>query len=110
MTPPSTPLTWGKIADEGRTAIVLRLVLVDRTITFPYSAFFRWELAVDDTEILTIHAWPQATVTVRGRNLAPLRDALDAARLEHIRAQGERAALRAGPAEPWIQGIELQLS
>jgi hypothetical protein len=83
---------------------VLRFILSDRTVSFPYHSLVRWELALGETETLVVQSG-QIVVTVRGRHLGPLRDGLDAARLEQVRAQGDRAALRTGPGEPWIQGI-----
>lgn len=98
------PPAWGRLANEGRTAIVVRFVLPDRTVSLPYHTLARWELSVGDSEVLAIQA-AGVLVTVRGRQLAILRDGLDQARLEQVRAQGERAALRTAPGEPWIQGI-----
>lgn len=99
---------WGRLADEGRTAIVVRFVLLDRTLSLPYHTLVRWELSVGESEALAIQA-AGVLVTVRGRGLAILRDGLDQARLEQVRAQGERAALRAAPGEPWIQGIAVEV-
>lgn len=104
---PSGAASWGRLCDEGRTAAVVRIVLIDRTISFPYHTLVRWELSVGDNETLVIQAGG-TLVTVRGRHLAPLRDGLDAARLEQVRAQGQRAGLHAGPSEPWIQGITIE--
>ncbi len=114
MTPPEklpaiAATIWGRLTDEGRSAVVLRLILADRTVSFPYHTLVRWELALGETETLVVQAGV-TTITVRGRHLGVLRDGLDAARLEHVRAQGERAALRAAPAEPWIHGITLATS
>lgn len=105
--PIHTPPAWGRLSDEGRTAVVVRVVLVDRTVSFPYHTLVRWELSVGETETLAIQAGG-VLVTVRGRHLAPLRDGLDQARLEQVRAQGDRAALRATAGEPWIQGITVE--
>lgn len=99
---------WGRLANEGRTAIVVRFVLLDRTVSLPYHTLVRWELSVGESETLAIQA-TGVLVTVRGRALAILRDGLDQARLEQVRAQGERAALRAAPGEPWIQGIAVEV-
>jgi len=99
--------SWGRLADEGRTAVVVRVVLPDRTVSFPYHTLVRWELSVGDNETLVIQAGG-TLVTVRGRHLAPLRDGLDSARLEQVRAQGQRAGLHAAPSEPWIQGITIE--
>lgn len=99
---------WGRLTEEGRTAIVVRFILLDRTLSLPYHTLVRWELSVGDGESLVIQA-AGVLVTIRGRHLAPLRDGLDQARLEQVRAQGERAALRATPGEPWIQGIAVEV-
>jgi hypothetical protein len=111
MTPLKKPLanaatTWGRLTDEGRSAVVLRAVLTDRTVSLPYHTLARWELSLGETETLIVHSGP-LVVTVRGRRLGPLRDALDTARLEQVRAQGERAALHAVATEPWIQSITI---
>ena len=106
QTNPHGAAPWGRLADEGRTAVVFRVALLDRTVSFPYHTLVRWELSVGDNETLVVQAGG-TLVTIRGRHLAPLRDGLDTARLEQVRSQGERAALRSGPTEPWIQGITL---
>ena len=100
---------WGRLTGEGRSAAVIRFILPDRTISFPYHALTRWEYAVGETETLLVFAGTN-TITVRGRHLGPLRDGLDRARLEQVRVQGERAALRATPNEPWIQAITVRNS
>jgi hypothetical protein len=98
--------SWGRLSSESRSAAVIRFILPDRTISFPYHTLTQWVHSVGDAETLEISAGT-LLVTVRGRNLVRLRDGLDAGRLEQAKAQGDRAALRASPQEPCIQGIQI---
>lgn len=99
--------TWGRLSSEGRSAAVIRLILPDRTVSFPYHTLARWEYSVGESESLLLFAGT-SVVTINGRHLGVLRDGLDAGRLEQVRSQGERAALRAAAHEPWIQGITVK--
>lgn len=98
---------WGRLSGEGRSAAVIRLILLDRTVSFPYHTLVRWEYSVGESEMLLLYAG-NSVVTITGRRLVRLRDGLDAGRLEQVRSQGERAALRAAVHEPWIQGITVK--
>lgn len=93
---PSAP-DWGVIAAEGEAPSVLRLECLDRTESLPYHTLTRWTLQEGKDEILTIYAGG-LVATVKGRELAPLRDALDAGRLVSLRAIPSRyLPVRAGP-------------
>jgi hypothetical protein len=98
--------SWGRLSSEGRSAAVVRFILPDRTVSFPYHTLAYWEHSVGETETLSILAGSNL-VTIRGRRLGVLRDGLDMTRLDQVRAQGERAALRAAPDETWIQSIDV---
>jgi len=96
--------SWGRLSSEGRSAAVVRFVLRDRTVSFPYHTLIRWEYSIGETETLSIYAGT-TLITLRGRRLGLLRDGLDTTRLDQVRAQGERAALRTASNETWVQGI-----
>lgn len=98
--------SWGQLSSEGRSAAVIRFILPDRTVSFPYHTLAYWEHSIGETETLSIVAGTRL-VTIRGRRLGVLRDGLDSTRLDQVRAQGERAALRAAPHETWIQAISI---
>lgn len=85
---PPAPLplvpTWGVVASEDEAPSVLRLECADRTESLPYHTLTRWTHHPGADETLTIQAG-SLVVTVRGRELAPIRDALDAGRLVSLR-------------------------
>ncbi len=85
---PAAPV-WGVIAPEGEPPAVLRLECPDRTESLPYHTLTRWTLQAGGEEVLTLHAGSLA-VTFRGRELALLRDALDAGRLVSVRVFSAR--------------------
>ncbi|MDP1578795.1 MAG: hypothetical protein Q8M02_00855 [Candidatus Didemnitutus sp.] len=85
---PATP-AWGVVAGDDETLSVLRLEMTDRTESLPYHTLTRWTLQLGSDEILTIHAG-SLVVKVRGRELAPVRDALDVGRLVSVRAVESR--------------------
>ena len=103
LPPLPAPPAWGRLADEGRKVAVVRFVLPDRTISIPYGNLTRWELQTGDAQTLTLHT-TGGRLTIRGRDLETLRDALDNARLESVRARGDRPAAP-GRGEPWIRSI-----
>ena len=90
------PPTWGETTPDGATARVVRFVLADRVVTFPFSELKRWEHKAGEPELLTINAGKEI-ITVEGAELAVVRAALDLARLAEIRPNHERSGVRPGP-------------
>jgi hypothetical protein len=88
---PAAP-AWGIISDDGEPPGVLRLEWQDRSESIPYHTLTRWSLESGDSDTLVIIAGG-VTVTVRGRELVAVRDALDTGRLACLRAVGARYAL-----------------
>lgn len=98
-----TPPLWGRQLDEGKSAPVVRFAQPQRVCSFPYHTLNWWELEAGDTETLTIHTTARV-ITIRGRRLAVIRDALDAGRLELVQQMTERASA-AAPGETTIHSI-----
>jgi hypothetical protein len=101
--PGTRPLTgapapsWGEVVPPGETVTVLRVVLVDRVITYPFSELRRWEhvLGMRETLALTIG---RDVVVVEGRELAEIRAALDLGQLAELRANFPvKSGARPGP-------------
>lgn len=88
-TRPAAP-AWGQLSDEGRTASVVRFAVPGRTWTFPYHVLQWWSLEAGDTETLSVHAGAQV-ITLRGRKLAAIRDALDSGRAELVQQMSDRS-------------------
>jgi hypothetical protein len=101
--PPSRMRSWGVLTDNDETAQVVRFVVGDRSVSFPFHAFKRWEFAPGATDLLTIRI-EQEIVTVQGRGLAVVRDALDAGELLVLRAKAGRL-LSAPTDETTVTGI-----
>lgn len=99
--PPPPP--WGRLTDEGRHASVIRFVTSERTISWPCHALVRWEWTSGDNQTLQVHA-AGGVVTITGKRLDVLRDALDAGRLERVQVMTERAAA-ANVADPFVREI-----
>ena len=94
---PPPPPTWGEIAADGKVATVLRLALPDRWVSFPVDQFKRWDHEVGEPELLTIRT-EKDKIVVEGRDLAPVRVALDLGRLSELRANfPNKARPRPGP-------------
>jgi hypothetical protein len=93
---PPPPPTWGETTSDGQTARVVRFVLADRVVTFPFSELKRWEHVAGAPELLTIHAGKEV-VTIEGAELAVVRAALDLARLVELRPNHDRSGARPGP-------------
>ena len=92
---PAVPV-WGIVATDDESPGVLRLECPDRTESLPYHTLTRWTLKPGAEDELTLHAGG-LVVAVRGRELAPVRDALDAGRLVSLRATKCRyLALKSG--------------
>lgn len=107
---PPAPLplapTWGVVAGEDEAPSVLRLECADRAESLPYHTLTRWTLVSGTENILTIYAG-NLVIVVRGRELAPIRDALDAGRLVSIRAsEGRYLPLKLGTI---VTGIDVGL-
>ena len=93
---PSPPPTWGEITAEGEKSPVVRFVLIDRIVTFPFSQLKRWEHIAGEPEVLSITAGTEQIV-IEGADLAALCAALDLSRLREVRANHERSKVRPGP-------------
>jgi hypothetical protein len=94
---PPPPPTWGEIAPDGKVATVLRLALPDRWVSFPVDQFKRWDHEVGEPELLTIKA-EKDRIVVEGRDLDPVRIALDLGRLSELRTNfPNKAKPRPGP-------------
>lgn len=92
---PTAP-TWGVVAGEEEAPSVLRLECTDRTESLPYHTLTRWTFTIGVEDVLTVYAG-SLVIAVRGRELAPIRDALDAGRLVSLRATESRyLALKSG--------------
>lgn len=94
---------WGVLTDDNETAQVVRFVDADRSVSFPLHAFKRWEFNPGTTDTLVIRV-EEELVTVQGRGLAAVRDALDAGALLVLRVKPGRAP-SAPPDETSVSGI-----
>jgi len=104
---PTAPMprvrAWGVLTDDDETAQVVRFVVADRTVSFPFHAFKRWEFNPGTTDTLVIRV-EEEIVTVQGRSLSVVRDALDAGALLVLRVKPGRAP-SAPPDETTVTGI-----
>ena len=55
------PPTWGETTPDGEAARVVRFLLADRVVTFPFSELKRWEHVAGEPELLAIHAHNQGS-------------------------------------------------
>ncbi len=85
---PTAP-AWGVVSGEEEAPSVLRLECADRTESLPYHTLTRWTLRSGADDVLTLYAG-SLVVTVRGRELGAIRDALDAGRLALVRTSETR--------------------
>lgn len=108
VAPASRALTWGMLAEEGEAAQVVRFVTGDRSVSFPFHAFKRWEFIPGMADTLTIRIEDE-TVTVQGHGLAVVRDALDAGALLILRAKPGRLP-SASPGETVVTGITFAIA
>jgi hypothetical protein len=83
------PPTWGVLAEPGETVSSIRFECADGAYSYPYHALVRWVIQSTPSETLVIHAGKDS-VTVRGRQLAAIRDAIDAGRLRVLRLAADR--------------------
>ncbi len=80
----ASPVQWGELGDPGEPTGVIRFECADGAYSYPYHALKRWVLQSAEPESLVIEVG-QDQVTLHGRKLEELRDALDAGRLRVIR-------------------------
>lgn len=85
---PVSPV-WGELADAGQTVSVVVFVCADAAYTYPYHTLSRWVWAPGATDTLRVQAG-EDEVTIHGRNLHAIGDALGSARLRVLRATNER--------------------
>lgn len=88
---PPPPPAWGLLAAKGDMAAAVRFILGNRSVSFPYHTLARWEHSAGNPESLTVRAGKEL-ITVTGRSLAVLRDALDEGMLLQIRMTPARYA------------------
>lgn len=79
---PAAP-SWGRLAKDGETARALCFCLEKRSVSYPADAIARWEFLLGNPDALVITA-DQETITVLGRKLIVLRDALNSGRLLEV--------------------------
>jgi hypothetical protein len=78
------PPNWGEVAPAGELALVTRFLLETSVVTFPAGHFSRWEHARGVSESLII--WTaEEQIVVEGRDLGPIRAALDLGKLCEVR-------------------------
>lgn len=97
--PPELPPApaWGELADAGEAVGVIRIECTAGDYSFPYHVLSRWALHAGPPESLVIQAGKD-TVTVHGRQLSAVRDALETGRLRVLRATSQRySPVRSGP-------------
>jgi hypothetical protein len=75
---------------------VLRLVLADRSVSFPLGELKRWEHLAGSQETLILQT-PRETITVEGLHLTEIRQALDDLRLRELRTSAPKIPARTGP-------------
>ena len=94
---------WGVLTEDEETAQVVRFVVGDRSVSFPFHSFKRWEFNPGTTDTLAIRI-EEEIVTVQGRGLAAVRDALDAGALLILRVKPGRLP-SASSEETTVTGI-----
>lgn len=80
---PSSP-TWGELADTDQPVSVVVFECAATMYSYPYHTLSRWVLTVAPTATLRIRAGGDE-VTIHGRNLKSISDALNSSRLKVIR-------------------------
>lgn len=101
--PQSRTRSWGLLTDGDETAQVVRFVVGDKSVSFPLHAFKRWEFMPGATEMIAVRTEAE-TITITGRGLAAVRDALDAGELLVLRVKPGRATSEP-PDETAVTGI-----
>lgn len=85
------PPAWGILAEPGEAVSSIRFECADGAYSYPYHTLARWVLQSMPAETLVIHA-NKDSIMVHGRQLATIRDALDAGRIRVLRLADERYA------------------
>lgn len=99
---PSAPASTCVVV-SGHPVSALRCELAERTVSFPPSIVKVWESIDGEAGEKLIIYTDKGRVTVTGRGLAAVHDALDAGRLQVIRESPGRRDVPDD--EPWIQAI-----
>ena len=91
--------SWGRIGHESIQTI--RFQKTDRwkpvTYSYPYRSLSRWEYHKSySSEEIIIHAVTD-TVTITGKNLEKIVEALDQGKLDLVREMGDESALSVSP-------------
>lgn len=107
LIPPPPPLPWGQLVDEGKLAAVVRFVTPQQTASWPVHGLIRWLWTPGEAELLVIHA-SGGTITITGRKLDAVRDALDSGRLQQVQVMTERGG--GAGAGPFVRGIAIASS
>ncbi|AHF92559.1 hypothetical protein OPIT5_22300 [Opitutaceae bacterium TAV5] len=79
---PAVP-AWGRLAEDGEATRAVCFCIGERAVSYPADAIERWEFSPGNPDALVITAG-QETVTVLGRKLVTLRDALNSGRLLEV--------------------------
>ena len=104
LAPLPPPPPWGRLTDEGKLATIIRFVTAEGTFSWPCHGLIRWEWKSGESQSMIVHA-SGAVITVTGRRLDVLRDALDAGRLERVQVMSERVT--GAETEPQVRGITI---
>lgn len=88
MSLPISPV-WGELADAGQPVTVVVFECAEAAYSYPYHTLSRWVLSQGATETLRIQAGVDE-VTIHGRNLKLISEALGSARLRVLRATNDR--------------------
>ncbi len=81
--------SWGELADEGQPVSVVVFECSEAIYSYPYHTLSRWVLAPGASDTLRIKAGGDE-VTIEGRNLRVVGDALCSARLRLLRVANDR--------------------
>lgn len=100
---PASPPGWGEVTPEHASSPSVRFVLADRSVTFPTGMLQRWEHVAGNPETLVILAGGEE-ITIEGRHLGEIRQALDDTRLRELRVGGSKISSQAGP---WVRRITM---
>jgi len=86
------PPTWGVLAQDGEPVSSMRFECAVASYSYPYHRLDRWIFHPGDPERLIVQAGKD-TITICGRELVSVRDALENGRLRVLRSAGERYLL-----------------